>query len=461
MNQIARLAGKESFILTCIELFNWGGFHGLHQAAIHQEGTAVIGPTGSGKTTLVDALMTLLCASPRYNLASTGGHESDRDLISYVRGVSGPGDGGEGQSHIARPGKTVTGIAATLEREGQQVRLGTLLWFDSTSSSVTDMKRLWLFSDSPGQTLEHWLNVYHEGGTRSLRQMEKEDTGIWTYPNKKQYLARLRDFFEVGENAFTLLNRAAGLKQLNSIDEIFRELVLDDHSAFDRATEVANSFDGLTEIHQELETARKQQQSLQPVALSWAKYQKQQQHLSNRQTLASLLPIWFAQQASQLWRETVHRLEVELGEAQTHEEQIQSQRELQKKVVADCMQRYYQAGGANIEDLNDRIKDWQKTLGSRETQARQYQQLTRNLGLSSDLNQFQLEANQHEVELRLERLAGDIKQKEEELYKKARSAITLPQSCVNGKLNAPRSRVVRILTFPHIIRRFAVSWQKR
>ncbi|ASD89697.1 hypothetical protein MY092_004949 [Salmonella enterica] len=419
MNQIARLAGKESFILTCIELFNWGGFHGLHQAAIHQEGTAVIGPTGSGKTTLVDALMTLLCASPRYNLASTGGHESDRDLISYVRGVSGPGDGGEGQSHIARPGKTVTGIAATLEREGQQVRLGTLLWFDSTSSSVTDMKRLWLFSDSPGQTLEHWLNVYHEGGTRSLRQMEKEDTGIWTYPNKKQYLARLRDFFEVGENAFTLLNRAAGLKQLNSIDEIFRELVLDDHSAFDRATEVANSFDGLTEIHQELETARKQQQSLQPVALSWAKYQKQQQHLSNRQTLASLLPIWFAQQASQLWRETVHRLEVELGEAQTHEEQIQSQRELQKKVVADCMQRYYQAGGANIEDLNDRIKDWQKTLGSRETQARQYQQLTRNLGLSSDLNQFQLEANQHEVELRLERLAGDIKQKEEELYKKS------------------------------------------
>lgn len=433
MNQ----AGKESFILTRIELFNWGGFHGLHQAAIHQEGTAVIGPTGSGKTTLVDALMTLLCANPRYNLASTGGHESDRDLISYVRGVSGPGDGGEGQSHIARPGKTVTGIAATLEREGRQVRLGSLLWFDSTSSSVTDMKRLWLFSDNPGQTLEHWLNVYHDGGTR------------------------LRDFFEVGENAFTLLNRAAGLKQLNSIDEIFRELVLDDHSAFDRATEVANSFDGLTEIHQELETARKQQQSLQPVALSWDKYQKQEQQLADRQALKLLLPIWFAQQASQLWKEKVSHLEVELGEAQTREEQIQSRLELQKKVVSDCMQRYLQVGGANIDELNERIKDWQKTLGSRETLARQYQQLTRNLGLLSDLSQPQLEANQHEVELRLERLDGDIKLKEEELYKKALTVITLPKNFANGKLNAPRSRVVRILTFPHIIRRFAASWQKR
>jgi len=412
-------AGKESFILTRIELFNWGGFHGLHQAAIHQEGTAVIGPTGSGKTTLVDALMTLLCANPRYNLASTGGHESDRDLISYVRGVSGPGDGGEGQSHIARPGKTVTGIAATLEREGQLVRLGALLWFDSTSSSVTDMKRLWLFSDNSEQTLEHWLNVYHDGGTRLLRQMEKEATGIWTYPNKKQYLARLRDFFEVGENAFTLLNRAAGLKQLNSIDEIFRELVLDDHSAFDRATEVANSFDGLTEIHQELETARKQQQSLQPIALSWAKYQEQQQHLSRRQTLASLLPVWFAQQASQLWREKISHLEVDLGKAETREEQIHSQLELQKKVGTDCLQRYLQVGGANIDELNERINDWQKTLGRRETQARQYQQLTRNLRLSPELSQPQLEKNQHEVELRLERLADDIKLKEEELYKKS------------------------------------------
>lgn len=418
MNQVTRLAGKESFILTCIELFNWGGFHGLHQAVIHQGGTAVIGPTGSGKTTLVDALMTLLCANPRYNLASTGGHESDRDLISYVRGVSGPGGGGEGQSHIARPGKTVTGITATLERGEQQVRLGALLWFDSTSSSVTDMKRLWLFSDNPGQTLEHWLSVYHEGGTRLLRQMEKEATGIWTYPNKKQYLARLRDFFEVGENAFTLLNRAAGLKQLNSIDEIFRELVLDDHSAFDRATEVVNSFDGLTEIHQELETARKQQQSLLPVALNWTKYQEQQQQLTNRQILASLLPVWFAQQASQLWREKVSHIEVELAEAETCEEQIQSQLELRKKVVTDCLQRYLHVGGANIDELNERINEWQKTLVRRETQARQYQQLTHNLGLSPDLSQLQLEANQDEAETRRKQLAVDIKSKQEEAYQK-------------------------------------------
>ncbi|WP_162961228.1 ATP-binding protein, partial [Pseudomonas aeruginosa] len=81
MKQALLWRDSETFILTSIELYNWGGFQGYHRAEIDPSGTAVIGPTGSGKTTLVDALMTLLCANPRYNLASTGGHESDRDLV--------------------------------------------------------------------------------------------------------------------------------------------------------------------------------------------------------------------------------------------------------------------------------------------------------------------------------------------------------------------------------------------
>ncbi|MDF5994219.1 hypothetical protein P4200_04980 [Pseudomonas aeruginosa] len=120
--------------------------------------------------------------------------------------------------------------------------------------------------------------------------------GIWPYPSKKAFLARLRDYFEVGENAFTLLNRAAGLKQLNSIDEIFRELVLDDRSAFERAAEVASSFDDLTDIHRELETARKQQRSLQPVADGWERYRALQEQLQDKQALEGILPVWFAEQ---------------------------------------------------------------------------------------------------------------------------------------------------------------------
>lgn len=124
------LIAPSTFVLTHLDLYDWGAFAGRHRAEIDLAGTAVIGPTGSGKTTLVDALMTLLCANPRYNLASTGGHESDRDLVSYVRGVSGQGSGGDDNQHVARPGKTVTGIAARFASAEQELSVGALLWFD-------------------------------------------------------------------------------------------------------------------------------------------------------------------------------------------------------------------------------------------------------------------------------------------------------------------------------------------
>ena len=127
-----------SYVLQQLEVFNWGPFCGLHRAVFDPNGTAIIGPTGSGKTTLVDALMTLLVAQPRYNLASTGGHESDRTLISYVRGVSG-GDGSDGREEIARPGKTITAICATYHGGEQTVRLAGLLWTEAPATPPTTL----------------------------------------------------------------------------------------------------------------------------------------------------------------------------------------------------------------------------------------------------------------------------------------------------------------------------------
>ncbi len=462
MKQTALWRDSETFILTNLELYNWGGFRGYHRADIDASGTAVIGPTGSGKTTLVDALMTLLCANPRYNLASTGGHESDRDLVSYVRGVSGPGDGGADQSHIARQGKTVTAIAATLERDGAQVRLGAVLWFEGTSSSASDLKKLWLLTESAEQTLEHWLHQHHAGGMRALRQMEKDSTGIWPYPSKKAYLARLRDYFEVGENAFTLLNRAAGLKQLNSIDEIFRELVLDDRSAFDRAAEVASSFDDLTDIHRELETARKQQRSLQPVADGWQRFKVLQAQHRDKQALEVILPIWFAEQGHRLWLAETQRLDAECKLAEAEREHSQRCVDAQKGRVDQQRQRYLQVGGAGIDQLRQRIADWRKLCDRRQQQADQYCRLAARLGLSGELSAPSLMANQAQIRQRLDALAQqtdsarelafqagidekDLNEKLKALQQERAEVERRPGSNLGGAFHAFRSELAQAL----------------
>ena len=215
------LATKDvSYLLQKLEVFNWGPFCGLHRAVFDSSGTAIIGPTGSGKTTLVDALMTLLVAQPRYNLASTGGHESDRTLISYIRGVLG-GDGSGGREEVVRPGKTMTGICATYCGGEQMIRLGGLLWTEGASNAPDDLKRRWLFSLAEDQSLEHWLRLLHDDGIRDLMRMGRETANLQIFDSKKTYLARIRKFFDVGENAFTLLNRAAGLKSSTALTKSF------------------------------------------------------------------------------------------------------------------------------------------------------------------------------------------------------------------------------------------------
>ncbi|MFN3712681.1 MAG: ATP-binding protein [Alcanivoracaceae bacterium] len=405
-----------TYTLKSLELFNWGGFSGLHRADIDVHGTAIIGPTGSGKTTLVDALMTLISANPKYNLASTGGHESDRDLVSYVRGVTGPGDGGEEQSHISRQGRTTTGLSATLSNGSDIVRLGALLWFDGSSMSPSEMNKLWLFSTHPGHTLESWLTVQHEGGARALRQLDKTETGIWTYPSKKAFLARLRDFFEVRDNAFNLLNRAAGLKQLNSIDEIFRDLVLDDNAQFERAKEVADSFDDLAAIHEELEVARRQQKSLEPIKVGWERFRQNQNMLDEKELLTQALPAWFGEQAHLLWKAHAKSLTQQLAQADAALASAEEAQRNQEQKRSYLNEAYLKVGGANIETLQALIKEKQNNLERCELHALEYKKLVTFLSLPDTLNRETVAANKAQAKAQLQQLEQERIDAKENAY---------------------------------------------
>lgn len=385
---------SSAFILTHLDLYNWGPFGGRHCAEIDARGTAIIGPTGSGKTTLVDALMTLLTHQPRYNLASTGGHESDRNLMSYIRGVSGAGNNSGDSSHIARPGKTITAVSARFDNGDKAIRIGAIFWTEGSSSSVSDLKRLWLFSERDDQGLDDWLAIHHEGGARPLKQYARSTSGLQINDKKKAYLAQVRRFFEVGENAFTLLNRAAGLKQLNSIDDIFRELVLDDHSAFDRAGEVASEFDDLATIHGELETARRQQQSLIPIAETYKKHVLTKETLTLRQTLKNILSTWYAQVGYQLWTDQIDELDGQIKESNAAIASLDTTATTLKNKANTLNDIYLQAGGASIEQLKEQITQQVRWVDERREHSSNYRTLTAKLGLDDTLTSSALHANQ-------------------------------------------------------------------
>ncbi len=398
---------EDSYKLSSLSLFNWGGFDGYHVANIDPDGTAIIGPTGSGKTTLVDALVTLLSHTPRYNLASTGGHESDRDLASYIRGVTGPGDGIT-QGHISRQGKTLSGICASLTSDTQVVRLAALFWFDDNSNSTADAKKLWLFSKDNDSDLPFWLQTLQDGGKRAITQLEKAHPSLWTFSSKKRYLTKLRDFFEVRENAFNLLNRAAGLKQLNSIDDIFRELVLDDHSQFERAKELADSFDDLTEIYQELEIARRQQQALEPIKTYWERYERKADERTTQQRLLTGLPVWFAQHLHQRLSDELDKLGNLIETATTQQADTNQAFSQQQNQLTHLRQHFYQQGGQNIHTLEELIEEKRNNLAACRTTVRDYQAIIKQLELNDTLDRQTLHDNQAQANRQLADLTEQL-----------------------------------------------------
>lgn len=388
---------EASYRLQSIDVFNWGPFHGRHRCAIDSCGTAIIGPTGSGKTTIVDALMTLLAPFPKYNLASTGGHESDRDLISYIRGVSGVENAQVENSHMARPGKTLTGLAATYSNGTQNVSLGGLLWVDGSSNAADELKRFWFFANDIQNPLDTLLTLHHEGGKAALTRYVRDTAGLRSFPSKKDYLAHVRGFFEVGENAFSLLNRAAGLKQINSIDQIFRELVLDDRSAFERAAEVAREFDTLHGIYEELQTARRQRDSLLPVRQAKGDWEKTLAKLTKHRRLKDMLPAWFAEAAVQLWQLEVEQLTLARNEANSRLQTAEGLAETLEHRVRTLNEEYLRHGGAAIQGIEELIRTKEQLAAQIRTAAGQYTAAASNLGLTPSVDEATFHQNRQRL----------------------------------------------------------------
>lgn len=386
-------AGASPFLLSELEVFNWGPFHGKHRCEIDPGGTSIIGPTGSGKTTLVDALMTLLALYPKYNLASTGGHESDRELTSYVRGVSGVESLDGESSHLARPGSTVTGLAATYTDGREKVVLGAILSVEGSSNASEDLKKLWFFAKDLAPPLDQLLRLHHEEGKAAIMRLSRETAGLRVFGSKRDYLALARGFFDVGENAFSLLNRAAGLKQINSIDQIFRELVLDDHSAFDRAREVVQEFDNLQSIHTELETARRQRDSLLPVSKWQTALEDCETRRNARRHLKTLLPVWFAALAARLWQAERERAQEAVAKLERTLEEEGAKASAAKAKADALNQVYLNLGGASIQMLEENILANERIASDIRHHAETYWASARRLGLSGEQGETSFQSN--------------------------------------------------------------------
>ncbi|WP_224091421.1 ATP-binding protein [Arthrobacter sp. StoSoilB13] len=123
------------FRLQRLELLNWGTFHGgVRTFRLDGANSLLTGDIGSGKSTVVDAITTLLLPANRieYNKAA-GAQKRERTLMSYVRGFhkSTRSTGGEYSKPVAlRAPGTLTVVLGVFHNDvvDKTITLGITLW---------------------------------------------------------------------------------------------------------------------------------------------------------------------------------------------------------------------------------------------------------------------------------------------------------------------------------------------
>ena len=112
---------SSGYRLKTLQILNWGVFdRTVKTFEFHDKSTILTGFNGTGKTTAVDAILTLLIPSNLrwYNLSSDSVKKRERDVENYVRGAY--GNSGDGVINYLRDKSTLSVLNGIFEDPSEE-----------------------------------------------------------------------------------------------------------------------------------------------------------------------------------------------------------------------------------------------------------------------------------------------------------------------------------------------------
>lgn len=223
-----------------LEMLNWGTFGGSRVHVIEPAGgwSLLVGENGSGKSTAVDALRTLLV--PRqllrgsFNDAAGGQGKKDRSLQSYIRGQWSASRGDESDStapKFLRGEDVMSCVLAvfTNQQRGAMLTLAQLL-------SVSNGKDNTIFLVAPSEKGIAQDLQQLGSGREMTRQLKDRDFAVYD-----GYAGYFRDFGQrMGvpeQGAMEIFNQAIGIKEVTSVNDFLRRHLLVRGDALERIRE--------------------------------------------------------------------------------------------------------------------------------------------------------------------------------------------------------------------------------
>ncbi|RAF72068.1 hypothetical protein DN546_32400, partial [Burkholderia multivorans] len=134
--------------LSEIQIANWGTFDSdIHRIPVSHRGHLITGPSGSGKSSLLDGIAAVLTPDKwlRFNVAAqtAGSRVDQRSLVSYVRGAwtrTADSDEDRVVSKYLRPRATWSGIVLRYDNGSDRpLTLARLFFLKGSSTTAADL----------------------------------------------------------------------------------------------------------------------------------------------------------------------------------------------------------------------------------------------------------------------------------------------------------------------------------
>ncbi|MGB5455602.1 MAG: ATP-binding protein [Gammaproteobacteria bacterium] len=411
----ADLIGGGQIRLAELSVFNWGSFHGLHTAHIDGHGTLITGDNGAGKSTLIDGLMALLlpAGSASFNIAAAQGDRTDRSLVSYIRGSYGTAhDGSQTLTRNKRSGGTVSALRACYRADdGAEITLAALFWMTQPSNALADLKRVYVVAKRNLQ-LEEMLQAFGEGNARALKQFLRDDERLISCDdNFTAYQETYRQLLHMeNSNAPALLSRALGLKKIDDLTRLIRELVLEPSRVREDARKTVAEFGDLEGVHDRLLDARAQRDTLAALPEAAAALQQARQDIARLDAEHDGLPVYVGEQCHALWGKRIETIKQQLGDAEMQLKHVEQQAHSANERVERLHADYLRVGGNRIEDLKKDVQRTKERLAEINKHAARYQTIARELDLDAAINEKVFNANLDTQRTAVTHIEGEIEQ---------------------------------------------------
>ena len=371
------------FRLKKLEVFNWGTFD-AQVWSMHLDGRNALltGDIGSGKSTLVDAVTTLLVPAHRvaYNKAA-GAEQKERTLRSYVLGYfksERNDNSGKSKPVALRDQNSYSVILGVFHNQGydQTVTLAQVFW----------MKDL---QDQPSRFFvgaERTLSIkqdFAEFGTEitALRKRLRKN-GAEVMDRFPQYGAWFRRRFGIeNEQALDLFHQTVSMKSVGNLTQFVRGHMLEPFDIAPRIQALIAHFDDLNRAHEAVLKARRQIERLNPLMEDCNQHRKQSLHTSELRQCREALSAYFATQKVQLLEQRLQRLDQECQSQLDKKQSLSATQARQNQHIQHLKQQIADNGGDRIDRLQQEIQQQQQECQRRQQKAGFYHQLLEPLKL--------------------------------------------------------------------------------